>query len=109
MLYKFGSHSDKDLYHEIDIKNFKNKLDKVLDEDFQIENKELKDAYVKNIIKDEMQFLFFISRFDMSVNDIIKSLVYIYPKLFTSHIIKFIRNRYINNEEFKNKYDMMAL
>ena len=96
MIYDFTKAIKFDIRKDMDIKE----LEKKLNERFNsCENDTEIIVKLKQIIKKDSDFKEMLSDFDMELNEFIETLIYIYPELFNSHIIKYLRKTYIFNKK----------
>lgn len=56
---------------------------------------------LRNLIKNEKHFLEFLNEIHFEIDEFFTISVYIIPHVYTTYLIKFIKETYLKNKEFK--------
>ena len=112
MYYKFNMTSEQSLYNELDFKEFEENFYEILKNEFNIDARELTNAQfsqrLRQIVKNELKFILLINKLELNVKTVIYNLVSLYPDVFTDHVIKYIKQTYLNND-FESLIELSAL
>jgi L-fucose mutarotase/ribose pyranase (RbsD/FucU family) len=96
MYYKFGSHSGDDIANKIDTQHVSDVLDNLYQLN-EIEDYDARALIMKELIKNKKEFTALKEQLNTEYEDLIDSIVRLYPyKVFTHHMIKFIKVNYLD-------------
>ncbi|HPM74090.1 MAG TPA: hypothetical protein PLA71_00015 [Saccharofermentans sp.] len=102
-MYKAGHNHERDLIREIDAKNFDKKLRKYLNGDDP-------EKRLSKIIKNKTEFCAMMIAMDEKLESCLFNLCKLYPEIFTTHSIRYVRKEYINNvESMRSSIELMSL
>lgn len=109
-LYTYDARADKKLIREMDSTEFKKKMIKLYNlypenyKTFSVFEKEL-----RNFIKNKQKFPLFVVKMELSFEECLRNLIYLYPSAFNSkNIIKFIKKEYVN-KNFNELLEFLSL
>ena len=94
MYYDFGRNTNEEMMNEIDSNDMKT----ILIEKYDIESIPFDDQLIKikALVKNKKEFQLLSDSTSINKPEIIRSLVRLYPKIFNHHLIKFVKEHYIN-------------